>query len=68
VIAEFRANPGRVGGMFEGSPLILLTTTSAKRGQPRTNPLRYLVDGDRRRLGSSRWLRTLPDRPDDCAP
>lgn len=53
VIAEFRANHGRAGGMFEGSPLILLTTTGAKSGQPRTNPVRYLVAGDRLLVAAS---------------
>lgn len=32
VIDEFRANRGRVGGPFEGAPLILLTTTGARSG------------------------------------
>ncbi|WP_086820743.1 nitroreductase/quinone reductase family protein [Allokutzneria sp. NRRL B-24872] len=46
VIAEFRANSGRVGGMFEGSTLALLTTTGARSGLPRTSPLGYLeIDG-----------------------
>ncbi|WP_393060717.1 nitroreductase family deazaflavin-dependent oxidoreductase [Streptomyces sp. LN549] len=39
VIAEFRANGGKVGGMFEGARLLLLTTTGARSGEPRTNPL-----------------------------
>ncbi|GAA3098171.1 nitroreductase/quinone reductase family protein [Streptosporangium carneum] len=47
VIAEFRANAGRVGGPFEGSPLILLTTTGARTGRPRTSPLGFLPDSDR---------------------
>ncbi|MDF2704703.1 MAG: cell entry protein [Nonomuraea muscovyensis] len=47
VIAEFRANEGRVGGMFEGSPLVLLTTTGARSGKPTTTPVMYLEDGDR---------------------
>ncbi len=42
VIEEFRANQGRVGGMFEGSPMVLLTTTGARSGKRRTNPLVYL--------------------------
>ncbi len=46
-IGEFRANGGRVGGNFEGAPLLLLTTTGAKSGQQRVNPLMYLADGDR---------------------
>ncbi len=47
VIAEFRANGGKVGGPFAGSPMLLLTTTGAKSGQPRTMPLVYTTDGDR---------------------
>jgi deazaflavin-dependent oxidoreductase (nitroreductase family) len=47
VIEEFRANGGKVGGMFEGAPMMLLTTTGAKSGQPRIAPLVYTTDGDR---------------------
>ncbi|MGI5286934.1 nitroreductase family deazaflavin-dependent oxidoreductase [Nonomuraea polychroma] len=47
VIDEFRANEGRVGGMFEGAPLVLLTTTGAKSGRPVTTPVMYLADGER---------------------
>ncbi|MGR6914600.1 nitroreductase family deazaflavin-dependent oxidoreductase [[Actinomadura] parvosata] len=47
IIDEFRANEGRVGGMFEGAPLVLLTTTGAKSGKPVTTPVMYLADGDR---------------------
>ena len=47
VIEEFRANGGRVGGIFAAEPLLLLTTTGAKSGQERTNPLVHTVDGDR---------------------
>ncbi|HEX6818028.1 MAG TPA: nitroreductase family deazaflavin-dependent oxidoreductase [Ktedonobacterales bacterium] len=46
-IEEFRANQGKVGGMWEGRPLLLLTTTGAKSGQRRTNPVMYLREGDR---------------------
>ncbi len=45
IIAEFRANNGKVGGMFEGATLVLLTTTGAKTGKPRTVPLGYLEVG-----------------------
>ena len=41
ITAEFRANAGKVGGMFEGAPLLLLHTTGAKSGQPRLHPLMY---------------------------
>ena len=47
VIAEFRANEGRVGGYFADKPLLLLTTTGARSGQRRVNPLGYRRDGDR---------------------
>lgn len=47
VIEAFRANGGRVGGPFEGAPLLLLTSIGAKSGAPRTTPLMYLPDGER---------------------
>ena len=45
VIAEFRARRGHVTS--RKYPVILLTTTGAKSGQPRVTPLNYTVDGDR---------------------
>ncbi|MFE9929926.1 nitroreductase/quinone reductase family protein [Streptomyces sp. NPDC005533] len=45
VIDGFRARAGRVGGPFEGSELILLTTTGARSGKPHTVPLGFLRDG-----------------------
>jgi deazaflavin-dependent oxidoreductase (nitroreductase family) len=47
LIAEFRANAGKVGGMFEGSPMMLLTTTGARSGQQRIAPLVYTTDNGR---------------------
>jgi deazaflavin-dependent oxidoreductase (nitroreductase family) len=47
VIEEFRANEGKVGGQFEGAPVLLLTSTGAKSGQPRTTPVVYQQDGER---------------------
>lgn len=47
IITEFRANGGKVTGGFARSPLLLLTTTGAKSGLPRTIPLVYTTDGDR---------------------
>ncbi len=44
IIEEFRANNGKVGGPFANTPLLLLTSTGAKSGQPRTNPLAYVTD------------------------
>jgi deazaflavin-dependent oxidoreductase (nitroreductase family) len=46
VIREFREHEGRVGGMFEGKPLLLLHHVGAKSGAPRVAPLVYLSDGD----------------------
>jgi deazaflavin-dependent oxidoreductase (nitroreductase family) len=46
IIDEFRANGGKVGGPFEGAPLLLLHTVGAKTGQARVNPVMYLADGD----------------------
>jgi deazaflavin-dependent oxidoreductase (nitroreductase family) len=39
IIDEFRANGGKVGGGFEGAPLVLLTTKGAKTGRTRVNPV-----------------------------
>jgi deazaflavin-dependent oxidoreductase (nitroreductase family) len=47
VIEEFRANGGKVGGIWEGTPLLLLTTIGAKSGERRITPMGYLPDGDR---------------------
>ena len=41
VIEEFRANEGKVGGNFEGAPLLLLHTTGAGSGLERVNPPMY---------------------------
>ncbi len=39
IIAEFRANDGKVGGPFEGATIVLLTTTGARSGLERVNPV-----------------------------
>ncbi|MGH9017336.1 MAG: nitroreductase family deazaflavin-dependent oxidoreductase [Acidimicrobiales bacterium] len=46
VIEEFRANAGKLGGNFEGAPMLLLHTTGAKSGQERVNPVMYRKVGD----------------------
>lgn len=71
-IAEFRANHGRVGGQFEGAPLVLLHTVGAKSGKPRTNIMMYLADGDRYLIFASKagadenpaWYWNLKANPD----
>ncbi len=46
LIEDFRANGGNVSdGPLAGRQIILLTTTGAKTGQPRTSPLVYSRDG-----------------------
>ncbi len=47
LITEFRANGGHVtNGPFAGRPVLLLTTTGAKSGQPRLAPVVYSRDGE----------------------
>jgi deazaflavin-dependent oxidoreductase (nitroreductase family) len=46
IIEEFRANDGKVGGYFEGAPMILIHHIGAHSGTERINPLVYLPDGD----------------------
>jgi deazaflavin-dependent oxidoreductase (nitroreductase family) len=62
LIQEFRANGGKVGGRFEGRPVMLLTTTGAKSGRKFTIPLVYLQDGERRLIFASKaGAPTSPD-------
>jgi deazaflavin-dependent oxidoreductase (nitroreductase family) len=46
IIEEFRASGGKVGGPFEGAPLLLLHTMGAKSGQERVSPVMYQTIGD----------------------
>lgn len=46
IITEFRSNAGRVGGNFEGAPLLLLHSTGAKSGLERVSPMMYMQVGD----------------------
>ncbi len=41
IIEEFRSNAGKVGGNFEGAPLLLLHTTGARSGAERVSPMMY---------------------------
>ena len=62
IVAEFRANGGKVGPPFEGATLLLLTTTGAKSGQPRLAPLAYLqIDDMMVIVGSKAGSDTNPD-------
>lgn len=72
IIAEFRANEGRVGGPFEGTTLLLLHTTGAKSGQERISPvMAFDFDGGLYIVGSAAgsdvdpaWLHNLRAHPD----
>ena len=72
IIEEFRANGGKVGGMFAGRTLLLLHTSGAKSGQPRINPVAYVKDGDRFVIVASKggaptnpdWYYNLVAHPD----
>jgi deazaflavin-dependent oxidoreductase (nitroreductase family) len=72
IIGEFRANEGRVGPPFEGTPLLLLHHTGARSGRDYVNPLAYLRDGDRYVVFASKggapshpaWYHNLKAHPD----
>ncbi|MGH2598621.1 MAG: TIGR03564 family F420-dependent LLM class oxidoreductase [Dehalococcoidia bacterium] len=72
VIAEFRANGGKVGGRFKGANLVILHTTGAKSGQERLTPLAYLTANRRVQLFAAgpglphhpAWYRNLVAHPD----
>ena len=61
IIATFRANGGKNVPPF-GDNLILLTTTGAKSGQERVNPVVYSKDGDRYVIVASKA--GAPSNPD----
>jgi deazaflavin-dependent oxidoreductase (nitroreductase family) len=71
LIEEFRAERNRTGKPLEGRPLLLLTTTGARSGQPRTTPMMYIPDGDRLLVIASNagapshpdWYRNLVAHP-----
>lgn len=44
VINEFRANGGKVGGNFEGAPVVLVHHTGRKSGKQNVTPMMYLQD------------------------
>ena len=73
IIEEFRTNDGKVGGPFEGTPLLLLHHTGAKSGTERVNPLAYQrLDDDTVAVFASKggaptnpdWFHNLVAHPD----
>ena len=71
IIAEFRANQGHVGGMWEETPLLLLHHTGAKSSQSRMNPVAYLPIAERYLIWAANggapnnpdWYRNLKAHP-----
>ena len=63
IIEEFRANEGRVGGPFEGAPMILVHHIGARSGTERVTPLVYFPEDDGRMLivASKAGAPTNPD-------
>lgn len=72
IIEEFRANGGRLGGQFEGAPVLLLHSTGAKSGKERVNPMMYQAVGDALAVFASKagadtnpdWYHNLLAHPD----
>ena len=62
IIEEFHSSEGRVGGMFEGMPLLLLHHSGAKSGKSRVNPLAYQADDGRYVIFASKG--GAPSNPD----
>jgi deazaflavin-dependent oxidoreductase (nitroreductase family) len=71
-IAEFRKNHGKVGGMFEGAPLLIIHSTGARSGKTHVTPVMYLKDGSHYVVFSSKggaptnpdWYFNLKAHPD----
>jgi deazaflavin-dependent oxidoreductase (nitroreductase family) len=71
-IEEFRNNGGKVGGQFEGFPLLILTSTGAKSGAERINLIGYfdfddtiyIVGSAAGRDSSPAWVFNLRAHPD----
>jgi len=72
IIEEFRKNHGKVGGNFEGAPLLLILHKGARTGKSYTNPVMYFKDGNRYLVFASKggsdtnpdWYHNLKAHPD----
>jgi deazaflavin-dependent oxidoreductase (nitroreductase family) len=68
----YRRTGGKLGGKVGGAPMMLLTTTGRKSGQPRTTPLMCIKDGDQFLTVASyggddrdpQWFKNLQANPD----
>lgn len=72
IIEEFRTNGGKVGGQFEGAPLLLLHTIGARTSKERVSPVIYQDLGGSVAVFASKagaptnpdWYRNLVANPD----
>ena len=72
IIEEFHKNHGKVGGYFQGAPMLLIHSTGARSGKTHVNPVMYLKDGDRFLVFASKggapsnpdWYYNLKAHPD----
>lgn len=72
IIEEFRTNGGKVGGPFEGAPLLLLHHVGAKSGIERVSPLMYQTVEDGYAVFASKqgadtnpdWLHNIVANPE----
>lgn len=72
VIEEFHKNHGKVGGQFEGAPILIIHSVGARTGKSRANPVMYLKEGDRYLVFPSKggapsnpdWYYNLKAHPD----
>lgn len=72
IIEEFRANGGKVGGQFEGAPMLIMHTKGAKSGKERVIPVMYQAVGDNFAVFASKagapsnpdWYHNLLAHPD----
>jgi deazaflavin-dependent oxidoreductase (nitroreductase family) len=75
IIEAYRANGGEVAGFGGPSRMLLLTTTGARSGRPRTAPMMYRTDGGRTVVFASNmgadhhpaWFHNLVAHPDVTA-
>jgi len=71
VIEEFRANDGVMGPPFSGTGMLLLSTTGARTGRPRTWPMMFVPRDDGVMVSASNmgaaehpaWYRNLVANP-----
>jgi deazaflavin-dependent oxidoreductase (nitroreductase family) len=56
----YRVTRGALGGSLLGAPVLLLTTRGRRTGQPRTNPVLFVEDGERLVVAASDGGRPRP--------